>query len=107
MGELHDWAARPEREVFPGFHGRFIHSGRMTFARWRIDAGAVLPEHSHEHEQVVHTFAGELEIVIEGTRHLCTPSSVLIIPSGARHSGRALIDCVVIDAFAPVREDYR
>ena len=61
MQALFDWADRPEREVFPGFHGRFIHSGRMTFARWRIDAGAVLPEHSHEHEQVVHMFAGELE----------------------------------------------
>lgn len=107
MSALMDWAARPEREVFPGFHGRFIHSGRMTFARWRIDAGATLPEHSHEHEQVVHVFAGELELVVDGKPYVCGPSQVLVIPPNARHSGRALSDCVVIDAFAPVREDYR
>jgi quercetin dioxygenase-like cupin family protein len=107
MVALFDWADRPEREVFPGFHGRFIHSGRMTFARWRIDAGAVLPEHSHENEQVVHVFAGELEMVIDGKRIVCGPSTVLVIPSNAKHSGRALSDCVVIDAFAPVREDYK
>lgn len=107
MPALFDWADCPEREVFPGFHGRFIHSGRMTFARWRIDAGAVLPEHSHGHEQVVHVFAGEIEMVVDGKHVVCSPSMVLVIPPNARHSGRALSDCVVIDAFAPVREDYK
>ena len=40
----------PEREVFPGFHGRFVQSERMTFAWWRIDPGAAVPEHEHPHE---------------------------------------------------------
>ena len=97
----------PERTVFPGFHGRFIHSERMTFARWRINAGSLLPEHSHMHEQVVHVYAGELELVVGGVMHRLTPGTVLVIPPDVPHSGRAVTDCEVMDVFAPVREDYR
>ena len=30
----------------------------MTFVYWEVPAGTVLPEHSHPHEQVAHTFEG-------------------------------------------------
>ena len=101
------WAEQAEREVIPGFHGRFIHSEQMTFALWRIDKGAVLPPHAHHHEQVVHVFSGELEIAVEGVAHRCTPGTVLVIPANARHEGRAVSEVSVMDVFAPVREDYR
>lgn len=101
------WAELPEREVIPGFHGRFIHSERMTFALWRIEAGAVLPEHNHPHEQVVHLYSGEFELVLDGVPHRCLSGSALVIPPGVRHSGRAITECAIMDAFAPVREDYR
>ncbi len=101
------WAEQPEREVVPGFHGRFIHSERMTFALWRIEAGALLPEHNHPHEQVLHLYSGEFELVLDGTPHHCMPGTVLAIPPGIRHSGRAITECAVMDVFAPVREDYR
>ena len=107
MGAIEAWAEIEERTVIPGFHGKFIHSGRMTFALWRIKAGAILPLHSHVHEQVVHVYSGELEIVIEGVAHRLTPGTVLVIPPDARHEGRALAPSSVMDVFAPVREDYR
>lgn len=107
MDELHAWADQPERTVIPGFHGRFIHSGHMTFVLWRIERGAVLPPHQHLNEQVVHVHSGEIEIAIEGVAYRCTPGTVLVIPPNARHEGRALSDCSVLDVFSPVREDYR
>jgi len=42
----------------------------------------------------------------DGTRKL-GPGTVAIIPSNARHSGKAVTDCRIIDAFYPIREDYR
>jgi quercetin dioxygenase-like cupin family protein len=51
--------------------------------------------------------AGELELVVEGVRHQLRPGQVFVIPPDARHSGRALTACRVLDAFAPVREDYK
>lgn len=94
-------------EIMPGFHGRLIHSDFMTFIYWDIEAGATLPEHSHPHEQVVHMHSGEFEITIAGNTELLIAGDVTAIPSHALHSGRALTACKIMDAFHPVREDYR
>ena len=95
------------REIFPGFKVRFVHSATMTFAHWSVRAGAVLPEHSHPHEQVANVITGTFELTIDGETHELGPGCVGIIPSNAIHSGRALTDCHIIDAFYPLREDYR
>lgn len=97
----------PPREIFPGFAGHFVHSANMTFAHWTIKSGANLPEHSHPHEQVVNMIEGEFELTINGETRKLGPRSVAIIPSNAIHSGKAITDCRVIDAFYPIREDYR
>lgn len=97
----------PLREIFPGFKGQFVHSAQMTFVHWTIEAGATLPEHAHPHEQVVNMLAGEFELTIDGVTRRLAPGSVAIIPSHARHSGRALTACRILDVFHPVREDYR
>ncbi len=95
------------KEPVPGYRGRFVHSEKMTLAYWAIDAGAPLPEHSHPHEQVVNVIDGEFELRVEGEARVMGPGSVAVIPSGATHSGQALSDCRIIDAFHPVREEYR
>jgi quercetin dioxygenase-like cupin family protein len=105
--EIFEWEKIKPRTVIPGFHGRFVHSATMTFALWEIDAGATLPEHSHHHEQVVHLYEGEFELTVEGKPVLATPGTVFSIPPNARHSGRALTACRILDVFYPVREDYR
>ena len=97
----------PAREVFPGFHGRFVHSDGMTFAWWTIDEGAEVPEHQHPHEQVVNVLEGELVLTVDGTEHVLRPGDVVAIPGGIRHSARALLPSRVLDVFSPVREDYR
>jgi quercetin dioxygenase-like cupin family protein len=95
------------RQPFPGFHVRFVHSATMTFAHWDIEAGAVLPDHAHVHEQVVNVIAGQFEMTIAGDTRVLGPGDVAIVPSNARHSGQAITACRIIDAFYPIREDYR
>ena len=101
---LHDIS---EREVFPGFHGRFVHSDGMTFAWWRIDDGAAVPEHAHPHEQVVNVLEGALSLTVAGEEHVLRPGDVVVIPGGTKHSARALGPSRVLDVVSPVREDYR
>ena len=96
-----------ERELMPGFRGRFVHTDSMTFAYWSIEAGAQLPVHDHPHEQVVNVLEGRFELVLDGVCHELEPGMVLPIPGGVPHSGRALTDCRILDVFSPVREDYR
>jgi quercetin dioxygenase-like cupin family protein len=98
---------RPEKEPVPGYKVRFVHGEHMTLAYWRIEAGAVLSPHSHPHEQVSSVIEGKLELTIEGETRILGTGSVGVIAPNARHAARAITDCRVIDAFYPVREDYR
>jgi quercetin dioxygenase-like cupin family protein len=96
-----------EREMFPGFRARFVHTDRMTCAYWTISAGALLPEHAHPHEQVSNIIRGRFEMTLDGETQTIEPGGVVVIPSGTKHRGRALTDCYILDVFVPVREDYR
>jgi len=96
-----------EREMVPGFRAKFVHSDRMTCSYWTIAAGAILPEHAHPHEQVTNIIRGRFEMTLDGETQTIEPRSVVVIPSGAKHRGRAITDCFILDVFAPVREDYR
>ena len=96
-----------EREPMLGFKGRFVHAQEMTLVCWAIAAGAMLPEHSHPHEQITAVLDGEFEMVVSGEAERLGPGSVIAIPSQAVHSGRAVTACRIIDVFHPVREDYR
>lgn len=97
----------PAKELVPGFHGKFVHTENMTIVWWDVEAGALLPEHGHMHEQVSHLTEGEFEMTVDGETQLLKPGSAVVIPSNARHSGKAVTNCRIIDVFCPVREDYR
>jgi quercetin dioxygenase-like cupin family protein len=99
--------AFPVKEVLPGFFGKFIHTENMTLAFWKISSGSILPEHSHIHEQVANITEGKFELTIEGTTRILIPGHIAIIPSGSKHSGKALTDCSILDVFTPKREDYQ
>ena len=96
-----------ETEPVEGFRARFVHSDNMTFAFWDIKKGYSVPEHAHPHEQVVKMLEGQLEIDLEGKKHVLEPGMVLIIPGNVKHSAYAHTDCRAIDTFFPVREDYK
>jgi quercetin dioxygenase-like cupin family protein len=95
------------REPVPGYSVRFVHSDRMTVAYWDIEAGAAMPEHSHEHEQIVNLIEGDFELTVGDEMRTLTPGVIAIIPPDVPHSGRAVTTCRILDVFHPVREDYR
>jgi quercetin dioxygenase-like cupin family protein len=97
----------PVREIFPGLRARLIHSDRVSHSWVEVDAGATFPEHQHPHEQIVTVLSGELELVVDGVTHVLKPGTVFVIPPDVRHSGGSKKGCRVLDAFAPVREDYK
>ena len=97
----------PVREIFPGLRARLIHSERATHSWVEVDAGATFPEHQHPHEQIVSVLSGELQLVVDGTTHTLKPGVVFVIPPNVKHSGGSATGCRVLDAFAPVREDYK
>ena len=100
-------SALPVREIFPGLRARLIHTDYQTHSWVEVDAGASFPEHQHPHEQIVTVLEGELELTVEGTTHRLLPGVVYDIPPQARHSGRGITACRLLDVFSPARDDYR
>jgi quercetin dioxygenase-like cupin family protein len=78
----------------------------QTRSVWEVAAAGFLPEHHHPHEQVAILLEGPFELTIDGETSVLVPGTVAVIPSNARHSGRAFSDCRIWDIFYPIREDY-
>lgn len=96
-----------EREIVPGFRARMVHSQNMTFAFWKVKAGSTLLEHSHPHEQITTVISGSFELTADGETRIMEQGSVVIIPANVKHHGKSITDSELIDAFYPVREEYR
>jgi quercetin dioxygenase-like cupin family protein len=95
-----------EFEISPGIRARVVNSASMSVAHVTLDAGAILPEHSHMNEQVVNVIEGELELTVNGKPRVLKPGVVEVLPPDAPHGGRALTACRVIDVFHPIRQDW-
>lgn len=83
-----------------------IHTERMTVARLSLKAGAVVPEHRHENEQVTMLESGRLVFISNGERIEVRAGQTLVIPPNVPHRVEALEDSLAVDLFAPLREDW-
>ena len=96
-----------QREIVKGFKARFVHTNNSTLSFWEVEKGAVLPMHSHIHEQTTQVLEGKFELKVGENSEICEKGYVTIIPSNVIHGGLALTDCKLFDTFCPVREDYK
>ena len=98
----------PVKSVLGGaIQGQYAHLERMTIGEVRMDADAVLPMHSHPHDQLTYGLSGRYEFTSGDKTTVMEPGMTALIPGGVVQGGRTLTACHVIDVFAPVREDYR
>ncbi len=96
------------RDPFPGVRMFATEAEKMTLSIVDMEPGAVIPEHSHPHEQIGYMVEGEFEFIIGGKSHWVTPGQIWRIPGGVAHKVIAGSRHVrAIDVFYPVREDMR
>ena len=95
------------KELAPGITGYYAHGDRMTFGYVELEKGSSVRMHNHNNEQITYIIDGQLDMVIGGVEYSLTAGMYHVIPANVHHSAVAVTDCKLIDAFAPVREDYR
>jgi quercetin dioxygenase-like cupin family protein len=80
----------------------------MTFGLIELDPGAIVPEHSHEPEQVGILLAGSMTFTIGGETRALGPGGTWKILANVPHSVEAGPNgAVAFEIFSPVREDWR
>lgn len=103
----HKFSDIQEKDLVKGIKGKYIHTANNTVGYINIEKGAVLPAHSHIHQQITQVISGKLEMTIDSITQVLESDSITVIPPNVIHSANALTDCIVIDTFFPVREDYK
>ena len=70
--------------------------------------GAVVPSHSHPHDQIGTCVQGGGELLSGGKKHKTLPSTAWTIPGDEVHEWKNTSDgvTILIECFAPPREDY-
>jgi len=104
--KLYNWDDVAEEQLNPHISRKMIHSATMTVARLRLLKGAVVPTHSHVNEQISNVEQGALHFVTPSGEVTVRAGESLCIPANLPHSAVCLEDCVVMDVFSPVREDW-
>ncbi len=94
-------------EPVPGCRMRTPHGEHLMLSYLEMDEGAVVPMHSHPHEQGGMLIKGRVELTIGDEVRICEAGSLFLIPPNTPHKAVAVGGpAVVLDVFSPVREDY-
>mgnify|MGYP001803021584 CR=1 FL=1 len=80
------------------------------FAQIFLDKGSVVPQHSHDNEQITFVLEGALRFWHGADKQdvrAVRAGEVLVIPPTLPHEAEALEDTIDFDVFTPVRQDWR
>jgi quercetin dioxygenase-like cupin family protein len=106
---LHRWDDMPREPVTDQISRRLVTGERIMLAHVYLAKGSIVPQHSHENEQMTYILSGALRFWIGagGEQELVVRAGeVLHIPSSVPHKAEALEDTLDVDVFSPPRQDW-
>jgi quercetin dioxygenase-like cupin family protein len=83
-----------------------VYGDKTLMTEFRLRQGAVLPRHSHPHEQTGYLVKGRIRLSIRSEEYQAQAGDSWCIPGGVEHGADILEDSVAIEVFSPVRDDY-
>ncbi len=94
-------------QVLPGIRIKtLVHGERTLLTEVHMDAGSVLPDHAHPHEQTGTLVSGRMRLIVGDEILDAHPGDSWCVPGNAKHRAEILEDTVVVEVFSPVREEY-
>jgi quercetin dioxygenase-like cupin family protein len=100
------WQDHPVEELSPKIGRRMFHTDATTVAWITLAQGALVPEHDHPNEQIATVLEGRVRFVVDGEELVAAAGETVPLAANVPHSAEALEDSVVLDVFAPRREDW-
>ncbi len=103
------WEDLPKEPLKPDLSRRLISTERMMLAQVFLGEGCVVPQHSHENEQLTYILSGTLRFFLgEDESEIVDVGAgeVLHLPSWLPHKAEALEDTLDVDIFCPPRQDW-
>jgi quercetin dioxygenase-like cupin family protein len=103
------WDDLPREELSPLIGRRLITGDQMMIAQVFLAKGAIVPQHSHENEQLTYITEGRLRFWLGGDESESIDvgaGEVLHIPAHVLHKAEALEDTLDVDIFHPPRQDW-
>src|SRR5580692_8976918 len=100
------WNDVPTETMSDLISRKMVVGEKAMIAQIFLKAGAVVPLHQHDAEQITYILEGALKFELEGTEVVVRKGEVLHIPSNVPHRAVALEDTLDLDIFAPIREDW-
>jgi quercetin dioxygenase-like cupin family protein len=98
----------PSTEMLPGVLRRAVYLDNVMLTFFEFEPGGVVPEHSHPHEQISYVVEGALEFRLGGEVQVLRAGEGACCPPGVPHGATVLEEPTkVIDAWHPVREEYK
>jgi quercetin dioxygenase-like cupin family protein len=95
------------KRIWEGIGARVVSGERLSLGIVELDPGAVVQEHHHEHEQLGMVIRGSMRFRVGDETRELGAGETWTIPSNVPHEATAGPEgAVVIDVFAPVREDW-
>ena len=95
-------------ELADGVTGRPLFGEGAMLNLIEFEPGAVVPLHSHPHEQLGIVLRGMQALVVDGEPRELRPLEGYVLPGGVEHSAYCGPEgALVLDVFHPVRDDYK
>jgi len=108
MSYFCDLEQRAEKELLPGVTAKTFWQQNMLLSVVTMQPDAVVPTHTHPHEQAGTVIEGEITMTIADETRILKLGDSYIIPGDVPHSATAHNGLArVIDIFSPVRESYQ
>jgi quercetin dioxygenase-like cupin family protein len=102
------WRGGIARELAPGVTARVFPGVNAMLSVVTLEPRSVSPVHAHPQEQWGVCLEGEWIRIQDGVEHHVQAGDFWQTPPNVPHGGRTLDKrCVVLDIFAPPREEYR
>ena len=100
------WSSVVIEDLNPLLRRHFVVGQEIMLARVLLKKGCIVPEHSHDNEQMTYILEGALKFWIDGRVIVVNAGEVLTIPPNMPHKAEALVDTVDLDVFTPPRADW-